>query len=194
MKQKKQLFSLLIIFFIIGNFVFFPDVSIGQGVKINIEANKKKCDKHTSELVNFHALYKAQNNLGLAQKSQKVDLVKKMSVAAKARSQALDALMQEDPQIIFQLAMTPEQIEEFPQEVQVELEEHVDMEGVLETIIKDYFDEGVSLTDHSLIVGDQRYSLHSSEEILDIVSGSRIQVKGIRVKKRIAVPQKGENK
>jgi len=176
---------MVIVFFAIGSFLFFPNMSIGQGVSIDIEANKEKFDQHTSELENIYTLHKTQGT---------DDLVEQMQAAAKSRREFLEDLVQKDPKMVLDNALTPESIAEFPQEVQAELEEYVELEGIFETFIEDDFDRGVVRVYHSLVVDNSKYPLHMVSKNLHVKPGSRIKVKGLRIGKRIVVPQREGDK
>ena len=116
------------------------------------------------------------------------DVMNEIKRHARDRSKAMEELIAADPGLALQIALTPEERNQFPVLVQVELEREVNLEGDLDVLIEDNFDEGTAKTHHTIIAGGERYSLHFAEQPPELMSNSKVKVKGLMAGKRIAVP------
>ena len=116
------------------------------------------------------------------------DAINEMKRHARDRSMAIEDLIASDPEMALQIALTPEERNQFPLPVRAELETEVSLEGELEVLIEDNFEEGTTETHHAIIAGGERYSLHFAGQPPELMSNSRVKVKGLKAGKRIAVP------
>ena len=148
---------------------------------------------HLRDLNKFKDKGEAKAKEGSLSKN-KEEVILEMKNQAKARRQALEDLIESDPEMALENAITPEERAQFPSEVQEELEEYVDLEGELEVVIMDNFEEGISATHHTLVVGENQYSLYFAEQSPNLMSSPKVNVKGLRAGKRIAIPGKGGQK
>ena len=144
--------------------------------------------KAAEQAKSLNRAFKGQRKSGGALTAADIDVINEMKHHARSRSKAMEDLVASDPGMALQAALTPEERSQFPASVQAELESAVDVEGELEVIIEDNFEEGTFTTHHAIIAGKERYSLHFAEEPPELTSGSKVKVKGLRAGKRIAVP------
>lgn len=163
-------------------------------------AIKKHMKDAVSAMNHLRSRNKSFQGTGLAKTKKQFlskdeeELILEMKNQAKIRRQALEDLIGSDPEMALEIAITPEERAQFPTEVQEELEEHVDLEGELEVVIMDNFEERVSTIHHTLVAGENQYTLYFAEQSPDLMSSPKVKVKGLRAGKRIAIPGEGGQK
>ncbi len=157
--------------------------AVGQAV---IEEHTQVVKAASVELKEFLVRYNAATD-----DAMKTALLEEMKGLAQRREGALEALMHTRPQDALELVFSPAERTEFPEVLHPDLEEPIALEGILEVLIEDRFEEGVSLTHYTLVVEEQRYTLHFVGESPALISGSIIRVRGVRAGSSIAVPGEG---
>ena len=124
----------------------------------------------------------------LATGTRRAQLEQDLLVAAVARNQELLALIDSDPGEVLRLAMPSSSRASLPVSVRIHVEEEIDIEGTLEIAHEDGAN-GESRYHFGLDTAIGRLSLHFAEGDApdDLLTGSRVRVKGIRIDQTLAV-------
>ena len=151
---------------------------------------KEKCKQSVETLTTKLKNCKAKRGTGQFVKKADADML----TAAKSRLDELEKLVQIDPEAASQNFLSSEERAQFPADAQKEMEQDVVMEGKLEVMVADNFERGTSETHLTLVVNGKHYPLHMVETPSTIQSGSKVQIRGTKIKERIFVPSPKEHK
>jgi len=122
----------------------------------------------------------------LAGPAAKANLLTDLLTVAAERRQLLSQLMETDPGEVLRVALPAERRSGFPSAVQDELEEQVEIEGVLEVLHEDRDLDSRYL--YFLEAAGERLSLHfAADPPTDHQTGARIRVTGVRVGTALAL-------
>ena len=189
---SKKVFRRLLLIFIVFFALNYISTSLSQAESVSA---KTKIDKQQQQqllqqqlIQKIQALSDQTRELNKKHKdtlsSSSLDELKNVS---QERLDAMEELIQTDPQAAIRLAMPEAERAQFPKEVQAELEEYVTLEGPIEVMIADNFAEGTSTTHTSLVTKQGRYDLHFTDPSIQLISGTKVRIKGVRARKHIAV-------
>jgi hypothetical protein len=151
-----------------------------------------------SVIMNTSAQEKAENKnqsvLALQTKNLTSDLVKRgIPVKAKRevaqdRKVKLKELMRENPHEALKLMLDDRARQQFAPEIKVFIEEEVTLDGSLEILHADEFDEKVAkYIYHFKTSQNKKYTLHLTKPIDNLKYGTRIRIKGIRLDDEIVI-------
>jgi len=107
--------------------------------------------------------------------------------AARARRDHLAALVAHDPSEVLRVAVPAAVRESLPAEVRDLVEETVEAAGELEVLHVDHADSAFDHYVHTLVTPAGRYSLHFAGAVPEAPTGSRLNVRGVRIGAAIAV-------
>jgi hypothetical protein len=112
----------------------------------------------------------------------------RLTAAIKTRRQALLSLLESDPAAVLEAALPAAVRRSFPAGLQMHLEDAVTLEGTLEVVIADNFETLVSRMSYLLTIDrGERVALHFAGAGPDLLSGSRVRVRGIRLDGQMAL-------
>ena len=104
---------------------------------------------------------------------------------AAEREKALAALVESEPGAVLRLALPRDVRASLPPSVRAQVEEEVEMEGVVEVLHEDRASGSRYL--YFLEAAGERYSLHFAREAPALVTGTRVRVKGVRIGHALAL-------
>ncbi len=194
---KRGIFFNFFFIFLFGTLVSIASTALAQHEKSPsreemehaiIKKRVHDASKAAAQVKALNGPFKGQRKAGGPLTAADNDVINEMKQHARDRSKAMEGLIASDPGLALQIALTPEERDQFPEPVRAELETEVNMEGELEVLVEDNFEEGTAKTHHAITVGNERYSLHFVEQPPELMSGSKVKVKGLRAGKRVAVP------
>ncbi len=105
--------------------------------------------------------------------------------AAAERAASLLDLMETDPAEVLRLAVPPGLRASLPAAVQADVEEPIDVEGIVEVLVEDY--EASHRVLHFLQTSSRRYSLHFAGTPPDLLSDTRIRARGLHLHGALAL-------
>ncbi len=141
----------------------------------------------TLELVSLAKHYRA------ASAAEKPAVLSKLVTLARGRQQALRSLMNQDPLQVLTVSLSQTPGDQLPPEARLFVEQRVAAEGELEVLNADNFDTKTSALLYFLRTSSGRFSLHFAGVGPELLSGSKVAVRGVRVDDQIAVAQGSQN-
>jgi hypothetical protein len=175
-------------FFLVSLYVPKPLVAAESALN---EKEVRAVLEQTQTLTALWAQFQKKNTQGAFLKTsspQNVSsLVSEMRKVAQARKKRLEALVEGNPQAVLSLAFTSKERDRYPLEVQEFLEEQREIEGVLEVLVEDDFSNSKSRLLHYLHADGERLSLHFAGPIPQVLSGSQVEITGIKVGEKVAL-------
>jgi hypothetical protein len=105
--------------------------------------------------------------------------------AATARRQRLLALMESDPAEVLRVAVPAAVRAGLPAAIQPDVEEEVTLDGELQVLHEDYAKS--SRYRHFLQTATERLSLHFAKEAPNLLTGTRVRVRGVRLGEALAL-------
>jgi hypothetical protein len=132
-----------------------------------------------------HTLVTLSARYQLADSAEQPRLLRQLLTVAAGRQQLLGTLIEDNPAEVLRLAVPAHLRASLPPAVQDYVEEEVELEGVLEVLHEDSNTGSRYL--YFLEVAGQRFSLHFSTEPPDLLSDSRVRVRGVRIKEALAL-------
>jgi alpha-galactosidase-like protein len=160
---------------------------------VDAEVNKKLRVTPISLEARIQSLHQiTQRMLELFQQAQGADpsvrgsLMKQLQALASSRKQLLLELMQQHSNQVLQVALPDHIFRSLPDELQAYFEQQVELEGELEVLYEE--NETESRLRHFLKTDNKRIELHFSGNAMpDLLSGSLVRVRGVRVEDHLAV-------
>ncbi|MCH7541881.1 hypothetical protein IH981_03880, partial [Patescibacteria group bacterium] len=165
-------------------------LAIAVGVQrvevIPIQASDSKLvevKKQTLELIKQSRMVKKSGNLSP---------LSQIELSAKSRRENLSALMETNPEQVLKIALSNKMRRFLPASIQSEVERETSLEGSLEVLHSDNFDEGRGRFYYSLKKADgKRISLHFAGDEPEVLSGSKVKVTGLLLGKKMVVASSG---
>jgi hypothetical protein len=121
-------------------------------------------------------------------------ILKSMLDSSNERKNILLSLMENDTAAALKVTSLAKSRSQFPLSVQQNIEEEVTIDGLLEIIhVDDFENPQNSKFLHYVKSGKDRFSLHSAEEIplgvngTNLVSSTKVRVKGLKLEKKVAI-------
>ena len=105
--------------------------------------------------------------------------------AATARRQHLLSLMESDPAAVLRVAIPARVRAGLPAAIQADVEEEVTLDGELQVFYEDYAKS--SRYRHFLQTATERLSLHFAKEAPNLLTGTRVRVRGVRLGQDLAL-------
>jgi hypothetical protein len=143
-----------------------------------------------AQLQSFHQI--TDRMLKLFQQAQTSDptvrgwLIKDLQALASTRKQLMLELMRRDPNQVLQVAVPDHILGSLPDELQAYFEQQVELEGELEVLYEE--NETESRLRHFLKTATDRIELHFGGKAMpDLLSGSFVRVRGVRVEDELAI-------
>lgn len=133
----------------------------------------------TQEVVSLNGQYEK------AAPPERPGVLEQLLTAAINREQRFLQLMEQDPKVIFQLALPANFRGSLPAEVQPHVEQEVEVEGMLQVLHEDR-DHGSRYL-YFLNLDSEKLSLHFVSRPPMLLTGSRVRVRGIRLGQAIAL-------
>jgi hypothetical protein len=127
-----------------------------------------------------------QDLVGLAQQHAPLQTLRN---AATARRQRLLGLMESDPAAVLRVAIPAAVRAGLPAAIQPDVEEVVTLDGELEVFHEDYAQS--SRYRHFLQTATERLSLHFAKEAPNLLTGTRVRVRGVRLGEALALDGTG---
>jgi len=162
-------------------------------VSVDADVNKKIRVTPIPPRTQLQSLHQStQEMLALFQQAQTADpaarrmLLTQLRLLASTRRALLLELMLQDPNQALQIALPDQILSSLPVELQAYFEQQVELEGELEVLYEE--NETESRLRHFLKTDNKRIELHfSNSAVPDILSGSVVRVRGVRVEDHLAV-------
>ena len=166
---------------------------------VNAEANKTLHATPVNPKSQLKALHQiTQQMLEIFHEAQSASpavresLMNNLQSLASARRGLMLQLMRQDPNQVLQLALPDHILSSLPDELQAYFEQQVDLDGELEVIYEE--NETESHLHHFLNTTNERIELHFRENATpDLLSGSFVRVKGVRIKDHLVVEGAADN-
>jgi hypothetical protein len=156
-----------------------------HGSPEELPAKRLAAREMTQSLVEINKQYQ------IAGKAERKRLLHDLREAVASRKQLLAELMESDPGEVLRVALPASIRENLPSAIRDEVEQQVDVEGELEVMYEDW--EDGSRLHYSLDVAGERLSLHfAGNPMMDLLTGSRLRVKGVRVEHAVALESGSE--
>ncbi len=160
---------------------------------VNADINKKLRVTPITPRIQLQSLHQsAQEMLALFQQAQTADpaarrtLLTQLRLLASTRRELLLELMLQDPNQALQIALPDHILSSLQSELRAYFEQQVELEGELEVLYEE--NETESRLHHFLKTDNKRIELHfSNKAVPDILSGSVVRVRGVRVEDHLAV-------
>ncbi len=118
-------------------------------------------------------------------RARRAALLATMRDVAATRQQMLAALIEDDPGEVLRVALPAPVRASLPAEIKALVEELVEREGILEVLVED--SDWGHRYHHFLRTAGQRLSLHFAGEAPELLTGSRVRVRGVRVGEALAL-------
>jgi hypothetical protein len=134
----------------------------------------------TNELLSLNNQHRA------AHPSKQPQLLKEIVRVVTARKDLLADLIQNNPKEALRVAMSPDRRASLPAIVQSDVEQEITAEGTLMVLHEDR-DPGSRYLHFLYTAPDNRYSLHFASSPLALKTGDRVRVRGLRVKRAVAL-------
>jgi len=112
-------------------------------------------------------------------------LVPQLKKLARDRNNFVLNAIQANPQTVLANAFPQDLRKKLPPKAQELVEEHVDLEGTLEILHEDDFENFKSRNFYFLRQGDNRLSLHPVGDMPGVISGSKVRVTGLQLDRDI---------
>ena len=152
--------------------------AVGIGASASAESSRSP-DELTQAVVGLNARFQA------AAPAEQARLLPELLRLAGEREKALAALVESEPGAVLRLALPRDVRASLPPAVRAQIEEEVELEGVVEVLHEDRASGSRYL--YFLEAAGERYSLHFAGEAPVLVTGTRVRVKGIRIGHALAL-------
>jgi alpha-galactosidase-like protein len=166
---------------------------------VNAEVNKKLRKTPVNPNSRLQTLFDiTQRMLKLFQKAQTADptlrqsLINELQSLATSRRALMLELARQDANQVLQVALPDQILTSLPEELQSYFEQHVELDGELDVLYEE--NETESRLRHFLTTGSQRIELHfRSNSMPDVLSGSFVRVRGVRIDDQLIVDGAGDD-
>lgn len=138
------------------------------------------------QTINLLSLNSALKKAAKAEKSQ---ILNQMTDVAKARKKRLSLLIEKEPESVLRQSLPTEVKSALPPSVQKEIEDWVRLEGSLEVLQADYFEEQRGEVQFFLQAKKGKYTLYSAEEFPALLTGASIKVSGVALGKKVVLDE-----
>src|SRR5262245_33070559 len=142
-------------------------------------ARHQEADTLTSTLVTLSAQHRR------ARPTDQAQIESQLLATATARYQLLASLIEDDPAEVLRVALPAALRAALPSAVKAYVEAEVDVEGVLEILHEDRHTGSRYL--YFLSTAAERLSLHFTADPPELLTGSRVRARGIRVNSTLAL-------
>ncbi len=136
-------------------------------------------EQATQAFLALSARYQAADSATRAQ------LLGRLIGAVAARQQLLAVLVEQDPGAVLRVALPPGLVAGLPAAVRAYIEKKIELEGVLEVLHEDRVDGNRYL--YVLETPAERLSLHFAADPPALLTGSRVNVRGVRIGQALAL-------
>ena len=127
------------------------------------------------------SILKTRNEYKRANESEKQKIKKELAGLIKARNKLLTELAVKNPEAVLRVSIPTYLSTGIPSESKINLEQPTAVQGELEILHIDKFDEKNSDFVYFLRTGKTRYELHPTQKIGERVSGKKIKIFGVKI-------------
>ncbi|MEK7518096.1 MAG: Ig-like domain-containing protein, partial [Patescibacteria group bacterium] len=168
-------------FIVLNHQIFGSKAQIQERPQIVEESNSSIGSSNTS------LLQLNEKHLKAKTAEEKSPILQEMEQASLDRKSRMLGLMIKDPKKANELALSESERLSLPKEIQDRIERKVEVEGEIEVLHQDDFENGKSRFEYFLRTPDRRdYSLFLSDTSVPLVSQAKVRVKGIALDQNLA--------
>jgi hypothetical protein len=138
------------------------------------------------EQITMDALRLNENLRG--ETSANTSTLRQLRYAVSERGKKLVAVIANDPGLVLKVSLPDDIRERFPKELQSQLEQKVELEGELQVLHVDDFDNRKSFESYQLKTKDnQLFNIAFADKKPQLLTGSRVQLKGVKIANNVAI-------
>jgi hypothetical protein len=179
MKQKMYLLMARTVGIWLAGAVLFS-ISAAFGQTDSELADRATAERLTDAVVALNTQYQA------AAVSEKQDVLRELTRAAKARQEFFNSIMGSNPAEVMRVAIPKSIAASLPAPVKAAVEQEADVEGRLEVAIEDGPSE--ARLHHFLNTGTERLELHfAGEPPTNLLTGNKVRVHGVKLQQGLAL-------